>query len=522
MAPQHPDPWSTKRISEPELMNLSTARPPVGDLDLARFAPQHRQSGQGSASRVYDTSSYLERVQEEDPWPNQASADQGTLSISKCRFLDPAPIDLSKPVRVACEVAWSGELGPSDQDVSFQLHTIHRDHEYDDEAPEGAAVTVRVKGSNPATVECTIPAPGTMPRPEKTPRFEIWLRAEAKNSDRNLSAKSPPTPSLPWPTVVRRVRLSGSVFDANRCFLLPEALDGIRQAVELHRQHPMDQVVIVGHAESDEDLAGPTLARDRARAVRALVTNRWEDWLPWFAESSPERSRWGVREAQSILGCLGLYQGQAAGILDQATTKALQAFQKSVSEKGAVRLETSGKIDSATRKELLRAYFGQEKTTFSQSTDPVVVGCAGHASQEVGPDGNPLDPRRLEILFFETRYDPKAPADTLAEGNPVYAQWMKLVAQTIEADCHSFSVQVRDHRRRVVPLAEVEYAGPTTGRVQADQHGFARITGVKPGKYRIKASLDGAVVAMASLSYPTAKTDPSPSLPRTNPQEVRP
>ncbi|MBK9578767.1 MAG: peptidoglycan-binding protein [Fibrobacteres bacterium] len=66
--------------------------------------------------------------------------------------------------------------------------------------------------------------------------------------------------------------------------------------------------------------------------------------------------KWGTREAQLILEHLGIYKGEAAGILDSATAQAITQFQKSVNEKGKTQLEQSGKLDASTCQALLWAY----------------------------------------------------------------------------------------------------------------------------------------------------------------------
>ncbi len=51
----------------------------------------------------------------------------------------------------------------------------------------------------------------------------------------------------------KRVRLVGMLFDANKCFLLPQGLPGIKTIIDMNKKEPKAEVLIVGHAGGDED-----------------------------------------------------------------------------------------------------------------------------------------------------------------------------------------------------------------------------------------------------------------------------
>ncbi|MBK9577613.1 MAG: hypothetical protein IPO40_11080 [Fibrobacteres bacterium] len=81
--------FDPSRADEPELMKQSKARPPSGDLDFSKLAP--RKSGTAPGKKpVYDTSTYLEKTKEEDPWPD----DKGATATSTERRVEIVSIEI--------------------------------------------------------------------------------------------------------------------------------------------------------------------------------------------------------------------------------------------------------------------------------------------------------------------------------------------------------------------------------------------------------------------------------------------
>jgi len=64
---------------------------------------------------------------------------------------------------------------------------------------------------------------------------------------------------------VKRARLTGMLFDANKSFLLPQDLPGIKTIIDMHKSDPKAELLIIGHAGGDEDLKGADIAFDRAQ-----------------------------------------------------------------------------------------------------------------------------------------------------------------------------------------------------------------------------------------------------------------
>jgi Putative peptidoglycan binding domain len=304
-----------------------------------------------------------------------------------------------------------------------------------------------------------------------------------------------------------RVRMVGMLFDADKCFLIPQALDGIRSIVAMHQAHPAAKVLIVGHEGGDEVTAGPDIALARAKVLSAYLTSSPDDWMPWFDADKSQRQRWGVREVQLILSAMSgadgkpLYTGNSAGVMDATTTAALQAFQQ------ANGLPVDGKAGAATRKALVTKYMSLEDTSLAAGVQPVAHGCSGHSDDTLTQDGLQPDDRRMEVLFFDTDMKPPPAGDTSAAGSPEYPAWTLRTVETVDFENHGIHVQMVDNQKQPVALATVHLAGPVAQDTVADEHGFVSFWGLVAGDYTLQATTrTGIAVPPTKITYPTAKT----------------
>src|SRR5690349_21490032 len=85
------------------------------------------------------------------------------------------------------------------------------------------------------------------------------------------------------PTVAYRARLTGMLFDAERAFLLPSAMNGIRGLKQFYDAYPDLKVLITGHT----DTQGPApynmhLSLDRAKAVAAYLREDVDTWMAFY------------------------------------------------------------------------------------------------------------------------------------------------------------------------------------------------------------------------------------------------
>lgn len=480
------------KLDGSSLLDRSTAKPPAG-FDMSVFSKSKIQFGSSTSKKsVYDTSNYLKQLREEDPWPESLPKPETKFKLSNCRFLDPAPIDLAKPVRVACDVASLGEP-PADGDfLNVKIWGIHREPEKDTQDERGSTQMAKLKPQQTQTVEVRFDLTHTLDTSHLPPGTEIFLLAEAFRADKELSEKSKAIATVSGPTRTYRFRISGSAFDPGKSFVMPEVLPAIKQIVQWSKQNPRRTMVVVGHSAIGEGDAA--LGLSRAEAFAALLTNRWEKWLPWFAPEKPTGSRWGVREAQIVLGAVKLYSGQAGGALDAETETSIKAFQKSVSENGS-KLEVTGKIDSNTRKELLRAYFGLEGTTLPKAADPKVYGAHGLSESAA-----------IEIFFFEPRFAPEPKSDKLASGDASYAAWTKAIEESKEFETHALHVQVFDSEQRPAAGVKVTLSGPMRSESVTDAAGWISFRNLRKGSYRLESWDGDDRVSEAKVDVPATTT----------------
>lgn len=328
------------------------------------------------------------------------------------------------------------------------------------------------------------------------------------------TAKEVESPRLTMPYVegaAKRVRLVGMLFDANKCFLLPHGLPGIKKIISMHQKCPDAEVLIVGHAGGDEDLAGADIAFDRAQILGAYLKSKPNAWLNWFGPDKSPRSRWGTREIQLMLSVLPegetqLYKGYASGITDEKTIEAIKGFQEYMNTNKGASLPTDGKADFDTRKALVEAYMAIEDTTLDDDVTPIAHGCEGHFEDTATEAGVESDDRRLEVFFFKNAIDPRPEATISSEGATDYPMWLSMVVETKDFEHHGIHVQIIDSERQPAPFAEVRLKGPTSAEATADEHGFVSFFGLKTGEYTISSEKNGYKIGVSKIVYPTAKT----------------
>jgi hypothetical protein len=329
---------------------------------------------------------------------------------------------------------------------------------------------------------------------------------------KNLKPGEPYNIILKLPTV-QRVRLVGLLFNTNKCFLLPQGLPGIKKIIETHQKCTGTQVLIVGHADSNEDLAGCDMALDRADILSAYLSNKPDVWLSWFSTKKETKVRWGTREVQLMLSSLPdgqepFYKGSAPGVTDSTTVKAIKDFQKYSNEKFRTKLVTDGIAGPETRNALVKAYMDIEDTTLSDDIVPVTHGCEGHFDDVVTKEGVPPDDRRLEVFFFKKEISPAPEENTSSEGTSHYYEWTKKVKATFDFEYHAMHIQIVDSKKKPVPFANVKISGPTSHDAVTDEYGYITISGVKTGEYAVHSEKKGYKIGDSKITYPTVKTVP--------------
>jgi len=236
---------------------------------------------------------------------------------------------------------------------------------------------------------------------------------------------SPATVLLP-PSIYRG-RLTGMLFDTDKCFLLPSALPGIKDLKRLYDDHPGAQVMVSGHA----DRAGPAdynlaLSIERAESVSAFVQDQVDIWMPWYGASKPAPRRWGIREDQHMLSALGFYAGPIHGRNDAPTRAAAQSFR---ADSGL----GDGGIDETMRRKLVEKYMQTDETTLPAGTVIEHHGCGEYHPEVDTADGvSEPENRRVEVFFFDGAIDPPAPARCPPGGCTQYPEWRRGTIETID------------------------------------------------------------------------------------------
>ena len=303
-----------------------------------------------------------------------------------------------------------------------------------------------------------------------------------------------------------RVRMVGMFFDGDKCFILPQALDGIQSVVAMHRAHPAAKVLIVGHEGGDEVTGSVDLALARAKILAGYLTSKSDDWMPYFGSDKSDRQRWGVREVQLMLSALSgkegpFYDGSSPGVMDDKTAAALKAFQT------ANGLTADGKAGADTRKALVTRYMAIEDTSLTAGVTPVAHGCTGHEDDTITQDGLQPDDRRLEVLFFDMEIKPPPSGDTSDGGSPEYPAWRARLVETVDFENHGIHVQIVDLKKQPVRLSAVHLDGPAAQDATTDEHGFVTFWGLLPGDYTVSGtSRTGIPIPQTKITYPTAKT----------------
>lgn len=231
-----------------------------------------------------------------------------------------------------------------------------------------------------------------------------------------------------------RVRITGLFFDLNKCFLLPDAIPGIKGIKEQYGKSKGSEILVVGHTDTsgaDED--NLTLSLERADSIAAYLGDDVAAWDAFFADVKGDTKKWGTREIQLMLsklpdGQTPFYGGSAGGTLDDETRQAIGDFQ------AANGLPANEKIDAPTRKAIITQYMALDGTSLPKDARLVTHG-AGESfpASETGDGVRDQDNRRVEIFFFTGKIDPPPPKDKKSrKGSTEYPAWRDKVTESVD------------------------------------------------------------------------------------------
>lgn len=226
---------------------------------------------------------------------------------------------------------------------------------------------------------------------------------------------------------IRRGRLFGMLFEIDKCFLLPSAMQGIRGLTRYYNEHPGLHVLVSGHTDSTgDDQYNLDLSNERGQSVADFLTDNVDGWLAYYSNGYPSK-RWGTREDQYMLQTLDYYAGPIDGQAGAGTNEAVQRFQ---ADHG---LAVDGVAGPDTRRALVTEYMQQDATTLPPGTPLEVHGCGEFHPAE--PSDNPdidAEDRRVEIFLFEGPVDPPAQNPCPAPGCREYPIWRERVFEDVD------------------------------------------------------------------------------------------
>lgn len=229
------------------------------------------------------------------------------------------------------------------------------------------------------------------------------------------------------PPGLRCVRLVGLHFDLEKSFLLPDALNGIRELRRLYEELVAGTLLLVGHTDSSGSAAyNRTLSLERARSVAAFLTDDIDSWLAFYQHES-KKKRWGRREDELMLASLP--HGSDSPFLREDTPfeDAVTKFQEDHD------LKPDGICGPKTRRELITEYMNADDTTLPEGTEIITHGCGEHfPAVKPGDDGAEEINRRVEVFFFPGAIEPEPKSPTSSAGDPFYPAWTEQVHETID------------------------------------------------------------------------------------------
>lgn len=290
-------------------------------------------------------------------------------------------------------------------------------------------------------------------------------------------------------------RLRGMLFDTNKAFLLPSALEDLKLVRGIYELNSPSDLLVVGHTDTmaGADINDP-LSLARAKSTLAYLQDDVDAWLSFYGSGVKQSQRWGQIEDEHMLAAI---LGLPAGTLVSAAD--MQAFQ-------SARSITETTVGTQTRKALILEYMSLDGVKLD--VEQFQIRGTAHGCGENFPldaEGDDLDTapsdrkedasdRRVELFFFETEFGivPKPPSENSKPKSTQYPAWRKLAELTFDSEtgsgagerpCHfSFLLETDDG----VPLANRNVTIEILGsRVDAttDAEGLLQIDAVPAGDF---------------------------------------
>lgn len=418
--PSFDDPFGKKKPGD---------RPPVkapADLnwDAIEAKIRQRQRPAATGEPKYDSSGYLARMREEDPWPARDDKEAVKVSLSNCRFLNPDDLVPDESCTVACDVKILAT--PSSRSVVFRLQRQGAQNGGWEEAGSTATVDLASSaGDQTAQADLVLRSPRPTPELGTAVRFKVT----AEHSEASAPAESPDT-SVQMRNLCRYVGAPEITFRNDGACPTLDASGGLvhalaaavgRLSVAPPAGQSPDTVVIAGFASSsgtpDHD---KDLSKRRALAIKAILGRDSDAWGDLAADFT-------TQDIQQVLSGLASCFGWSCdpGAVDGAdgpkTRAGVKAFQAECNARYSLGLKEDGICGPRTWKAAHRAICAQvseavgQDPTAEPSWPDVPWGYAeGEGVYACGSDfAAPTDSaedRHAEICFFESNMEPRLSA----------------------------------------------------------------------------------------------------------------
>ncbi len=227
--------------------------------------------------------------------------------------------------------------------------------------------------------------------------------------------------------VLARVR--GLLFDTNKAFLLPSAVEDLRDKIRpIYETNNPSELLVVGHTDTTADpWVNDPLSLERAKSTVAYLQDDVDSWLDFYSENLSESRRWGEVEDELMLDAVlsDAEQEEAGGDL-------VSFFQKS-------RDLNVGNIDEATRRELIAEYMLLDGAKLNEAKFRIRAtahGCGENFPLDETGEQLDSDPenekqdvldRRVELFFFDSEFGivPPPPGQNSGPRDKQYLEWRK-------------------------------------------------------------------------------------------------
>ncbi|HXS17817.1 MAG TPA: OmpA family protein, partial [Polyangiaceae bacterium] len=286
--------------------------------------------------------------------------------------------------------------------------------------------------------------------------------------------------------VARMARIRGALFDTNKTFLLPTALESLHNYRDiLHNKGP-SQLVLVGHTDTQgKEKDNQKLSVARADSVKQFLSGGVDDWLKNYDAGAGGSTKWGAREDRLMI--VGLCDAEsrqraAAGIEPSEVHPDPQNHilwyqtrhneQVRLGDKEGEELKEDGITGPKTRKQLVTDYMKLIGEPWTAHADlPLEIFTTGlgedcpldstglemdqRAVDERDEEADPID-RRVEFFFFDQEFGAaplsSPPTDDSPPSKDDYLVWRQHLLEEVDANAAPINSQAT-----LVPLTDAHF-----------------------------------------------------------------